>query len=55
MAAAAAMIRSRGGPGLSVVSAIATAHHASLDAQARPSGGLDVEVRFPCPMSYPES
>jgi len=35
------------GLGLSIVSAIATAHRAALDARARPGGGLDVEVRFP--------
>lgn len=41
--------RHRGGHGLglSIVSAIATAHQATLEARARPGGGLDVEVRFP--------
>jgi signal transduction histidine kinase len=37
------------GLGLSIVSAIATAHHATLRAEARPEGGLAVEVRFPSP------
>jgi len=35
------------GLGLSIVSAIATAHRATLDARPRSGGGLDVEVRFP--------
>jgi len=35
------------GLGLSIVSAIATAHRAALHAHPRPGGGLDVEVRFP--------
>lgn len=35
------------GLGLSIVQAIATAHHATLHAEARPEGGLTVEVRFP--------
>jgi signal transduction histidine kinase len=35
------------GLGLSIVSAIATAHHAAVNASARPDGGLDIEVRFP--------
>jgi signal transduction histidine kinase len=35
------------GLGLSIVSAIATAHHAAVKASARPGGGLDIEVRFP--------
>jgi signal transduction histidine kinase len=34
------------GLGLSIVRAIATAHHATLLAEARPEGGLAVEVRF---------
>lgn len=34
------------GLGLSIVSAIATAHHATLLADARPEGGLTVEIRF---------
>jgi signal transduction histidine kinase len=35
------------GLGLSIVRAIATAHHATLLAEARPEGGLAVEVKFP--------
>lgn len=35
------------GLGLSIVRAIATAHDASLDVRARPSGGLTVTVHFP--------
>lgn len=35
------------GLGLSIVAAIATAHHAALAVRARPSGGLEVEVGFP--------
>ncbi len=35
------------GLGLSIVQAIAAAHGATLSAQARPDGGLAVEVRFP--------
>jgi signal transduction histidine kinase len=35
------------GLGLSIVRAIATAHHATLLAEARPAGGLAVEVKFP--------
>lgn len=35
------------GLGLSIVRAIATAHHATLLAEARPEGGLAVEVMFP--------
>ena len=35
------------GLGLSIVSAIATAHHAAVNASARPGGGLDIEVCFP--------
>ncbi|MGH3244792.1 MAG: sensor histidine kinase [Trebonia sp.] len=35
------------GLGLSIVSAIATAHHAAVEASARPGGGLDIEIRFP--------
>jgi signal transduction histidine kinase len=35
------------GLGLSIVSAIATAHHAQLDASAPPEGGLLVELSFP--------
>jgi signal transduction histidine kinase len=35
------------GLGLSIVRAVATAHHATLLTEARPEGGLAVEVRFP--------
>jgi len=35
------------GLGLSIVQAIANAHHAELSARARPEGGLTVEVSFP--------
>ena len=35
------------GLGLSIVSAIATAHHAAVKASARPGGGIDIEIRFP--------
>jgi signal transduction histidine kinase len=35
------------GLGLSIVRAIATAHHAVIDARARPGGGLEVTVTFP--------
>lgn len=35
------------GLGLSIVAAIAAAHHAALDIQAREQGGLRIEVRFP--------
>jgi signal transduction histidine kinase len=35
------------GLGLSIVSAIADTHRASLEIHARPGGGLDVEVHFP--------
>jgi signal transduction histidine kinase len=41
------------GLGLSIVRAIATAHHATLLAEARPEGGLAVEVRFPTGTSVP--
>jgi signal transduction histidine kinase len=37
------------GLGLSIVAAIATAHHADLTAHARKRGGLDIQVRFPPP------
>jgi signal transduction histidine kinase len=43
----------RHGLGLSIVRAIATAHHATLLAEARPEGGLAVEVQFPG-ADYPE-
>jgi signal transduction histidine kinase len=35
------------GLGLSIVRAIASAHHAGLSVRPRPGGGLEVEVRFP--------
>jgi signal transduction histidine kinase len=35
------------GLGLSIVRAIASAHHAQLEAQARPGGGLTISVGFP--------
>jgi signal transduction histidine kinase len=35
------------GLGLSIVKAIATAHHAQLAAQSQPDGGLKIEVSFP--------
>ena len=35
------------GLGLSIVRAIASAHHATLTARARPQGGLAIEVSFP--------
>jgi signal transduction histidine kinase len=35
------------GLGLSIVQAIANAHHAELSAHARPEGGLSIEVSFP--------
>jgi signal transduction histidine kinase len=38
------------GLGLSIVRAIATAHHATVDADARPDGGLMVVVRFESPI-----
>ncbi len=38
------------GLGLSIVDAIARAHGATIEAVARPAGGLDVEVRFPPPV-----
>jgi signal transduction histidine kinase len=37
------------GLGLSIVSAIAATHGATLDATAQPEGGLRVEVTFPPP------
>ena len=39
--------RSGHGLGLSIVKAIATAHHAELTARPLPTGGLEVEVSFP--------
>jgi signal transduction histidine kinase len=41
------------GLGLSIVRAVATAHHATLRAEARPEGGLAVEVSFPSRGSGP--
>jgi signal transduction histidine kinase len=35
------------GLGLSIVAAIAQSHHATVSAQARTGGGLDVTVTFP--------
>jgi signal transduction histidine kinase len=35
------------GLGLLIVRAVVTAHHANLHAEARPEGGLAVEVTFP--------
>jgi signal transduction histidine kinase len=40
-------IREGLGLGLSIVAAIAAAHHAALDVQTREPGGLRIEVRFP--------
>jgi signal transduction histidine kinase len=37
------------GLGLSIVRAIADAHHAELSARARPEGGLEIEIAFPRP------
>ena len=41
------------GLGLSIVRAIAVAHGASVEAHARPEGGLAVEVRFPAGPTAP--
>ena len=41
------------GLGLAIVRAIATAHGATLDARARPEGGLEVTVGFPGPGALP--
>jgi signal transduction histidine kinase len=41
------------GLGLSIVAAIAAAHHAELKVRARPTGGLDVAVHFPEPGDRP--
>ena len=38
------------GLGLSIVRAIATAHGATITAQARPGGGLAIDVTFPSPL-----
>ena len=37
------------GLGLSIVNAIASAHHATITARPRPEGGLSIEVSFPNP------
>jgi signal transduction histidine kinase len=37
------------GLGLAIVAAIAAAHNALVRAQARPGGGLEVEISFPAP------
>jgi signal transduction histidine kinase len=42
------------GLGLSIVQAIAIAHHATLSARAHPGGGLDVEIGFPARNGVPE-
>ena len=41
------------GLGLSIVAAIATAHHATLDITPRAEGGLEVRVRFPIALEAP--
>jgi signal transduction histidine kinase len=41
------------GLGLSIARAIATAHAATIEARARPGGGLAVEVTFPPPATPP--
>jgi len=43
------------GLGLSIVRAIATAHHAAITARAVPDGGLHITVTFPPPASPPPS
>jgi signal transduction histidine kinase len=43
------------GLGLSIVHAIAHAHHATISARARPQGGLLVEVAFPAPRPAPHA
>jgi signal transduction histidine kinase len=42
------------GLGLSIVAAVAAAHDAALDVQARPEGGLLIAVAFPAPASAGE-
>jgi signal transduction histidine kinase len=42
------------GLGLSIVDAIAAAHHAALTAHAQPDGGLEIEVGFPSSNGQPE-
>ncbi len=39
------------GLGLSIVQAVAVAHQATLDARARPGGGLHVEIGFPASLT----
>ncbi|WP_064745123.1 sensor histidine kinase [Pseudonocardia acaciae] len=39
------------GLGLSIVQAIVTAHRGEIEVIARPTGGLDITVRFPLPVS----
>jgi signal transduction histidine kinase len=41
------------GLGLSIVAAVAAAHHANLRVDARPDGGLHVTVHFPTPNNPP--
>jgi signal transduction histidine kinase len=41
------------GLGLSIVQAIATAHDATLNTHAQPSGGLDIEIGFPQTKALP--
>jgi signal transduction histidine kinase len=43
------------GLGLSIVRAIANAHHAELDARPQPGGGLRVTVRFPSHRRHPHA
>jgi signal transduction histidine kinase len=43
------------GLGLSIVRTIATAHAAAITAQARPGGGLAIDVTFPPPTASPAS
>jgi signal transduction histidine kinase len=43
------------GLGLSIVQAIAAAHHATITAHARPGGGLTIDVTFPRPPSGAEA
>jgi signal transduction histidine kinase len=41
------------GLGLSIVQAIADAHHATINAQPQPTGGLKITVSFPNPITRP--
>ena len=43
------------GLGLSIVAAIASAHHASLTAHPRQPGGLEIQVRFPTPSTLAQT